>query len=387
MSDPIGPDLRDRLQQALGTQYQLERELGRGGMGVVFEATDSKLDRRVAIKVVHPALTHQDGIVRRFLAEARMIAKFRHPGIVAVHAAGEADGLLYYVMDRVEGETLRDRLRREPKLSVDDARRITADVAMALDAAARAGLVHRDVKPENILIDGASGRPCWWISVSPAPWPASLTATIPPPAGAWHWAPAYMSPEQAAGRMSMRGRPRTRSVWWRTRCSPAAPPFTGSHRVVISRHLTDRPTPVEKTRPDSPALAFRRHHARPRKASRRALADRRGALRCAERGNAAFPRAGAGSAGRSPGGRRRAPVGAVAVKTLNRDGPPRGVNPRQSILVLSLPMCGPIPSAEWLRDGSVNMLLLALGQWNDLQVIGPERVHDLMEAAHIREAA
>ena len=110
MSDPIGPDLRQRLQQALGTQYHLERELGRGGMGVVFEARDSTLDRRVAIKVVHPSLTHHDGIVRRFLAEARMIAKFRHPGIVAVHAAGEADGLLYYVMDRVEGETLRDRL-------------------------------------------------------------------------------------------------------------------------------------------------------------------------------------------------------------------------------------------------------------------------------------
>jgi serine/threonine-protein kinase len=135
MSDPIGPDLRDRLQQALGIQYQLDRELGRGGMGVVFEATDRTLDRRVAIKVVHPALTHQEGIVRRFLDEARLIAKFRHPGIVAVHAAGEADGLLYYVMDRVEGETLRDRLRREPNMSVDDARRITADVAMALDAA------------------------------------------------------------------------------------------------------------------------------------------------------------------------------------------------------------------------------------------------------------
>ena len=159
MSDPTGPGLRERLQRALGTQYRLEHELGRGGMGVVFEATDSNLERRVAIKVVHPALTHHDNIVRRFLAEARMIAKFRHPGIVAVHAAGEADGLLYYVMDRVDGETLRDRLRREPRLSVDDTRRITADVAMALDAAARAGLVHRDVKPENILIDRASGRP------------------------------------------------------------------------------------------------------------------------------------------------------------------------------------------------------------------------------------
>ena len=386
MSDPIGPDLRERLQQALGAQYQLERELGRGGMGVVFEARDSTLDRRVAIKVVHPALTHQDGIVRRFLAEARMIAKFRHPGIVAVHAAGEADGLLYYVMDRVEGETLRDRLRREPKLSVEDARRITADVALALDAAARAGLVHRDVKPENILLDRASGRPMlvdFGIARAIAGEPEGNEPTTG--RGVALGTPAYMSPEQAAGEdVDARSDLYSLGVVAYEMLT-GAPPFTGSHRVVISRHLTDRPTPVEKARPDSPAaLSGAVMRALEKHPDERWQTGE--ALSLALSGESqAFPR---------PKRKRRVAmlaaaalllVGAVAVKAINRDGPPRGTNPRQSILVLPFANVRADSSGEWLRDGSVNMLSLALGQWNDLQVIGPERVHDLMEAARIRE--
>ena len=246
MSDPIGPDLRERLQRALGTQYQLEQELGRGGMGVVFEASDSTLDRRVAIKVVHPALTHHGGIVRRFLAEARMIAKFRHPGIVAVHAAGEADGLLYYVMDRVEGETLRDRLRREPRLSVDDARRITADVAMALDAAARAGLVHRDVKPENILIDRASGRPMlvdFGIARAMAGEPEGDEPTTG--RGVALGTPAYMSPEQAAGEECGRAK---RPLLTRRRRVRDAHRRAAVHRVTPRRHLAPPHRPAHAGR-------------------------------------------------------------------------------------------------------------------------------------------
>src|SRR4051812_38897242 len=128
-------DLFAALQSALGPQYRLERELGRGGMGVVFLATDTTLDRRVAVKVVHPELAAHESITRRFLAEARLIARLRHPNIVAVHAAGSANGLLYYVIDEVAGESLRQRLLRQGSLSLEDATRIVCDLAAALDAA------------------------------------------------------------------------------------------------------------------------------------------------------------------------------------------------------------------------------------------------------------
>ena len=153
ISDPFSA-----LQAALGSQYRLDRELGRGGMGVVFRATDTALDRTVAIKVVHPELATHPSITRRFLAEARTIARFRHPNVVAVHAAGTAGGLLYYVMDEIAGESLRQRLARDGRLEPDEVSRITGDLAQALDAAARAGVVHRDVKPENVLIEEGTGR-------------------------------------------------------------------------------------------------------------------------------------------------------------------------------------------------------------------------------------
>ncbi|HET7042399.1 MAG TPA: protein kinase, partial [Gemmatimonadales bacterium] len=101
--------LKDRLQAALGSNYRLERTLGQGGMGVVFLATDVTLDRPVAVKVVHPELAVHNSIAQRFLAEARVIARLRHPNIVAIHAAGETAGVFWYVMDYVPGETLRDR--------------------------------------------------------------------------------------------------------------------------------------------------------------------------------------------------------------------------------------------------------------------------------------
>ena len=151
-------DLFQRLSRALGTQYRVERELGRGGMGVVFQGTDVALDRPVAIKVIHPELAGHEGLARRFLSEARTIARLRHPNIVTVHAAGTGEGLLYYVMDEVPGETLRARLVRERRLPPAEAARIASDIAAALDAASLAGIVHRDVKPENVLLDSGSGR-------------------------------------------------------------------------------------------------------------------------------------------------------------------------------------------------------------------------------------
>ena len=155
-----GPDeLSSRLQAALGPQYRLEAELGHGGMGVVFLARDTTLDRPVAVKVVHPDLAVHAAITQRFLAEARMIARLRHPSIVSVHSAGETTGLFYYVMDYVPGESLRQRLNRELRLPPSEVARLLSDLADALNAAGQAGLVHRDVKPENVLLDSAIGSP------------------------------------------------------------------------------------------------------------------------------------------------------------------------------------------------------------------------------------
>ncbi|HET7468940.1 MAG TPA: serine/threonine-protein kinase, partial [Gemmatimonadales bacterium] len=191
-------DLFAALQAVLEPQYRLERELGRGGMGVVFLATDTTLDRRVAIKAVHPELASHSSIGRRFLAEARTIARLRHPNVVGVHAAGNADGLLYYVMDEVQGESLRQRLTRDRRLDPAEVARIVADVAAALDAAGRAGVVHRDVKPENVLLDEATGR-AMLADFGIARAMAGDSGTSSTGQGVAVGTPSYMSPEQAAG--------------------------------------------------------------------------------------------------------------------------------------------------------------------------------------------
>jgi len=131
VSEPI-TDLFADLQAVLQPQYRLERELGRGGMGVVFRAVDLALDRRVAVKAAHPELAAQPTIAERFLAEARMLARIRHPNIVTVHNAGNVSGLLYYVMDEIPGESLRQRLNRDGLLDPADTQALMGDIAAAL---------------------------------------------------------------------------------------------------------------------------------------------------------------------------------------------------------------------------------------------------------------
>ncbi|MFL5520035.1 MAG: protein kinase domain-containing protein [Gemmatimonadales bacterium] len=384
MQQTVGPDLRERLQRVLGAQYRLERELGRGGMGVVYEATDTALERRVAIKAVHPELSHHDAIVRRFLSEARMIAKLRHASIVTVHAAGGADGLLYYVMDQVPGESLRDRLRREPQLPLEDARRITAQLASALDTAARAGLVHRDVKPENILLDAASGRALLTDFGIARAMETTPTSDVPTTGeGVAVGTPTYMSPEQAAGEgVDARSDLYSLGVVAYEMLT-GQPPFTGGTRVVVSKHLSERPAPITKLRPDCPP----------------GLAD--AVMRALEKhpderwqtGDAFYT----ALENRSPSRRRKRwtmlagaaaaalTLGVIAMGRLRSNGPPEGVNPRHSILVLPFVNLRGDSASAWMRDGSVNMLSLTLAQWNDLQVVVPERVHDLLEAERVPE--
>src|SRR5438876_3871839 len=139
-----------RLQAAVADHYSVACEIGRGGMATVFLGDDLKLDRRVAIKVLHPQLATGLG-VERFLREIKTAAGLNHPHIVALHESGEAGGLLFYVMPYIEGETLRGRLNREGQLPIEDAVRIACDVAEALSYAHSCGVVHRDIKPEHIM--------------------------------------------------------------------------------------------------------------------------------------------------------------------------------------------------------------------------------------------
>jgi serine/threonine-protein kinase len=383
MSHPT-PDPFAALQAALEPQYRLERELGRGGMGVVYLATDTTLDRPVAIKVVHPELAAHASIVRRFLAEARTIARLRHPGIVAVHAAGTAQGLLYYVMDQVEGESLRERLDRGGKLPIADVARIVGDLASALEAAGRAGVVHRDVKPENVLLERGTGRALladFGIARAMVAEGASSTGQ-----GVAVGTPAYMSPEQAAGEEVD-----SRSDLYALgivayEMLAGHPPFQGANRVVVSKHIAERPAPIERLRPECPkALAGAVMKALEKHPGERWQTGEE--LRQAVAGERALP---ARRSRRRPLLAAAAVAFAVAGTTIGLvgrgDRPPEGVNPRHSILVLPFDNLRDDPAVEWMREGSVNMLGLNLAQWNDLTVVDQERLHDLLGRHEVEPA-
>ena len=145
------PPLLEHIRSALGTRYLIERELGRGGMATVYLAHDQKHGRPVAVKVLRPDLASSIG-PERFLREIQVAARLTHPHILPLHDSGEVEGLLYYVMPYIEGESLRDHLQREHRLDLDQALGLGREVADALDYAHQHGVVHRDIKPENILI-------------------------------------------------------------------------------------------------------------------------------------------------------------------------------------------------------------------------------------------
>ena len=204
-NDPHDRPLAQRLKEALGDAYTIEGEIGRGGMGVVYRARDERLQRRVAIKVLPPELAYQKDIRERFTREAQTAARLSHPHIVPIHDVGNGAGLVYFVMGYVEGESLGGRIKRRGKLPPDEARRIMKETADALSAAHGLSIIHRDIKPDNILLEGTRGR----VMVTDFGIAKALSATSGATltgVGVAIGTPQFMSPEQAAGEREIDGR-------------------------------------------------------------------------------------------------------------------------------------------------------------------------------------
>ena len=183
------------LQRAVAGRYSLDRELGRGGMGVVFLARDVALDRLVAIKLLPPSLAADPELRARFLTEARTAAKLSHPNIVPIHAVEEHGDLVFFVMGYVDGGTLGSRVRRGGPLPTVELTRAIQEVAWALGHAHARGVIHRDVKPDNVLFERETGRAL----VTDFGIARVVAAGDTPPSGAVRGTPQYMSPEQASG--------------------------------------------------------------------------------------------------------------------------------------------------------------------------------------------
>jgi len=233
-------DALSRLTTALADRYGIERELGAGGMATVYLAHDVRHDRKVALKVLRPELSAILG-AGRFLAEIKTTANLQHPHILSLHDSGEADGLVFYVMPYVQGESLRDRLRREKQLPVEDAVRIAHEVADALDYAHRQGVIHRDIKPENILLhDGRALVADFGIALAAA---RSDGGTRMTETGMSLGTPHYMAPEQAMGEREITSRADVYALGCVLyEMLMGEPPFTGpTAQAIIAKVMTEAP--------------------------------------------------------------------------------------------------------------------------------------------------
>jgi len=242
-------ELADLLRQALAEKYAIEREIGSGAMSRVYLARDLRHNRAVALKVLRPELSAVLG-AERFLREISIAAKLHHPHILPLYDSGDAGGLLYFVMPYVEGETLRDRLAREGTLPLDVALQILREVADALTYAHAQGIVHRDVKPENVLFEAGHAV------VSDFGIARAVSASEQDEltgAGLILGTPAYMSPEQAEGSVEVDAR----SDVYALGCVlyemlAGRPPFTGSFERILYQHLSETPADLSRERPTIP---------------------------------------------------------------------------------------------------------------------------------------
>jgi len=376
--------IRDRLQDAVGDRYQVEEEVGHGGMAIVYSALDRKHGRRVAIKLLRPELASAVG-PERFLREIEIAAKLQHPHILAVYDSGEADGLLYYVMPFMSGESLRERLLRERPMPNDEALRVAREVANALDYAHRQGIVHRDIKPANILLsDGHAVVADFGIA-------RALTASAPPgggltQAGMAVGTPTYMSPEQALGEENLDGRTDIYALGCVLyEMLVGSPPYDGpTPQAVVAKALQGgRPRLANDTLGVQPILE-------------RALA-REPEERFATAGEftQALDAVTSGVAYRFRGRRRRRGLIVTALTAVTALSAflfwPRGFrldgDPRQSLIVYPFENQTGDASLGYLEAGAMNLLGLAVQQWRDLRLYDDERTASLLRRKGVEDAA
>src|SRR5881398_1132965 len=252
---PISPtdELGTHVAQVLSANYELETEVGRGGMGIVYCARDRRLKREIAIKVLPPELSFRADIRQRFLREAETAAQLNHPNIVPIYTVEERDNLVYFVMAYIKGDNLGQRLQQHGPMPPVEVRRILREVAEALAYAHNRNVIHRDIKPDNIIIDDETGRAMvtdFGIARALTDMGDSrLTAT-----GMAIGTPAYMSPEQSAGDRAIDGRSDLYSlgvVGYQMLCGQT--PFVASNTPsMLVKHLSEKPIPVDERWPDLP---------------------------------------------------------------------------------------------------------------------------------------
>ncbi len=248
-SSPQDAELRAHLERVLAGVYDLDYELGRGGMGVVYKARDRRLKRDVAVKVLPPELGFRAEIRQRFLREAETAAQLTHPNIVPIYSVDERDGLVFFVMALVEGDNLAQQIQKHGAIDPERVRKVLREVADALSYAHQRHVVHRDIKPDNILLDVGSGRPLvtdFGIARAISEGAdARLTAT-----GIAIGTPAYMSPEQSAGDKVIDGRTDLYAlgvVAYQMLCGEL-PFIASSTPAMLVKHLSETPTPVQLKR-------------------------------------------------------------------------------------------------------------------------------------------
>ncbi|HEV7593549.1 MAG TPA: serine/threonine-protein kinase [Gemmatimonadaceae bacterium] len=252
---PISPtdDLGTHVATVLSANYELESEIGRGGMGIVYSARDKRLKREIAVKVLPPELSFRADIRQRFLREAETAAQLNHPNIVPIYTVEEKDNLVYFVMAYIKGDNLGQRLQQHGPIAPVEVRRILREVADALAYAHHRNVIHRDIKPDNIIIDEETGRAMVTdFGIARAltdSGDSRLTAT-----GMAIGTPAYMSPEQSAGDQAIDGRSDLYSlgvVGYQMLCGQ--PPFVASNTPsMLVKHLSEKPIPVDERWPDLP---------------------------------------------------------------------------------------------------------------------------------------